>query len=1426
MKYSCEKCGKGFTQKSHYQSHQKRKTPCNEHIDHLKMIVDKEVKKVIHQLGLRPIEYFTDLYEFIQSYKGNIQLWLTAESGQESGYRQEALSKLFCGLGLLDKVCNYRPCKGNFNKMTIQTHESYRDIFYCDSTPIYIKGNSGDSSDITMISKTNPKDILIISSKSLTTETSGSLDIEKMSFYASKYIQEGYSIQYGFIVKNKQQTDAMISRTHSSSKELSDLYHQSIVIDWNDLHQSYHRFKNMFTSIPIDTLLTSTYQPLCLKMHQQLGVVKTIRMKETKNKILWGHIQRSGKSYIIGGTIIEDSKGKDECNYLIMTTAPNETIDQQTKVFQCIQLQDFNVVVLNGKNKQTELSKKNIIICSKQFLQSKLETDSTTNIPWLKKMKIDIRFLDESHHGGTTELAKKTLDYYGKNSFTVQITATYSKPIQDYNIPKDAWILWDLEDIKLCKEMNPIHIDRLIEKHGPEIKPILDSYSREHIIEEYSKYPELWILTDELKPEIVSSILKHTEENDYGWSTEACFLLKQSISSTSLTMKEEFQNEMESLKLWYRIFGKRDLFGIPDKDYSDNQVFMKRIERICKNPMIDSRFIGEGEFIHEPMIIMAFLPQNNIDSISNATIALLEKHRVIPDYIIISINSKTTDNPKQTIEDARVMARNSGKKSVLVLSGKQCSLGVSINNCDIVLLLNNNMGFDMIYQMMFRCMTEGHSKTCGFVVDMNIHRVIETSIIQYASLIKPDHHPREATKYILQERLINLNGDHWMQSFGNHSNKINHLCENVYTIYSSNTENALSHFLDRLRFKELLLSKDEQTLFNTMFSSSVPTSVQKKLIEKLLKDDNIQKGVEKIKVESDDSVDTYENVDTEDEDTSTPEKQVQYMDILKHIIPFICLLTIHQEESSFIEMFQLIETDPYIYNILIYQTRSWWGKNVDTLILKKLIQVYIKYMKDDKETNQIIRTVKELFVKNIGNSKQLSQLIDKYLVPQELEKKSNAEVSTPYLLRQEMLDKIPTDFWTSPKKVFEPCSGKGGFIVDIIDRFMTGLTFMIPDEKLRYKTIVQECLYFSDINPTNVFICKLLVDPYQEYSLNYNEGNTLEIDIKNKWNIDGFDAVIGNPPYENQNATGDNKLYLDFIEYALNHLLQHRYLLFIVPINIKNYITNQDKNRSYIKTFMDIQYLSMNTSNRYFPNISNYFSYFLLKTTPVTSCKTEVSYVRGKTIEHTVIDIHEKDNLPLCLSMEDIHLIHKVSNLIKPHWDTFDIKKALYTKTTKNKDKECTQRIRSTHIKSGDIQTTPDDEFKYPIIDKITKTNPYPGVFYYNNYRMSDYGESKIIMCSGGYLMPSYDPLGEYNLSDNMLYMLVNEEEYRGFCMLIDSMLIQYLNKVTMTDGIHGRGHVIQNIKKINLMDITTEEDVYTIFDITTTERSLMKKTI
>ena len=98
-------------------------------------------------------------------------------------------------------------------------------------------------------------------------------------------------------------------------------------------------------------------------------------------------------------------------------------------------------------------------------------------------------------------------------------------------------------------------------------------------------------------------------------------------------------------------------------------------------------------------------------------------------------------------------------------------------------------------------------------------------------------------------------------------------------------------------------------------------------------------------------------------------------------------------------------------------------------------------MKDDKETNQIVRTVKELFMKNISNSKELSLLIDKYFEATELEKSGNAEIPTLFKLREESLNKIPCDFWKTLKKMIEHSCGKGGYIVDIIDKLMNSFKF-------------------------------------------------------------------------------------------------------------------------------------------------------------------------------------------------------------------------------------------------------------------------------------------------------------------------------------------------------------------------------------------------
>ena len=79
------------------------------------------------------------------------------------------------------------------------------------------------------------------------------------------------------------------------------------------------------------------------------------------------------------------------------------------------------------------------------------------------------------------------------------------------------------------------------------------------------------------------------------------------------------------------------------------------------------------------------------------------------------------------------------------------------------------------------------------------------------------------------------------------------------------------------------------------------------------------------------------------------------------------------------------------------------------------------------ENEIIIEQIRELYCN--ANPVLLRCLIEKHFIPSQEEKQKNAEIPTPVRLVDEMLDKVPEDFWLVPHKVFEPCCGKGNFVL-------------------------------------------------------------------------------------------------------------------------------------------------------------------------------------------------------------------------------------------------------------------------------------------------------------------------------------------------------------------------------------------------------------
>ena len=419
---------------------------------------------------------------------------------------------------------------------------------------------------------------------------------------------------------------------------------------------------------------------------------------------------------------------------------------------------------------------------------------------------------------------------------------------------------------------------------------------------------------------------------------------------------------------------------------------------------------------------------------------------------------------------------------------------------------------------------------------------------------------------------------------------------------------------------------------------------------------------------------------------------------------------------------------------IIEETINTWcnKKNKDALLLfNKLYNTYFKF---NPKFNLIILEIKEIFKLNLYNKNELSKSIDKYLVPHINEKKQNAEVSTPFSLRKDMIDKIPNDFWMTPKKVFEPCSGKGGFLIDIIDKFMDGLKEIIIDDEERYKTIVEECLYYSDINKQNIFIAKLLLDPYNKYNLNANEGDTLKLDIKEKWGIDGFDLVIGNPPYQNSIGASNGTLWDKFVIKSFELTKKNKYICMVHPSGWRN-VNGKFKNLQ--KSIFEKNMLYLEIHN---------------ETDGINIFKSETRYdwyVINNTYEYTTTKIKFEDKIIMDINIRELEFIpngkfNLVQNLLAKEDD--EKCEVLYNRTSYGCDKIWVSKIKN-------------NEYKYPCVYTINSKSELK-LLYSNKNDGNGMNKKKLIWSNGRIksIGSFIDNEGIYGLTQ-FAYGIVDKEE-------------------------------------------------------------------
>jgi site-specific DNA-methyltransferase (adenine-specific) len=179
------------------------------------------------------------------------------------------------------------------------------------------------------------------------------------------------------------------------------------------------------------------------------------------------------------------------------------------------------------------------------------------------------------------------------------------------------------------------------------------------------------------------------------------------------------------------------------------------------------------------------------------------------------------------------------------------------------------------------------------------------------------------------------------------------------------------------------------------------------------------------------------------------------------------------------------------------------------------------------------------------------QLIGKYVNVADTEVKKYGEVMTPLTLVNEMLDTLPNEVWSNPNlKWLDPCNGIGTFPSVIVERLMVGLKDVIIGDCDRYRHIIENMIYVCEIQAKNMFLFHCAFDREDNHKLNTYCGSFLDEKfdehMKNVWEVEKFDIVVGNPPYNEAFSNSGTAKDL-FDKFIFKSLIICNKLLFITP---------------------------------------------------------------------------------------------------------------------------------------------------------------------------------------------------------------------------------------------------------------------------------------
>jgi hypothetical protein len=821
---------------------------------------------------------------------------------------------------------------------------------------------------------------------------------------------------------------------------------------------------------------------------------------------------------------------------------------------------------------------------------------------------------------------------------TIFASGTPDKTIEYFNIHPNCVYEWEIMDEANMKLLQSVDCNSskymeafqfMKNRHGEDFEECFHDVTLD---KDYSKYPSQCLMKLSFSKELIDKIKKYNAKygTNYGLMISSLLALTKSKNSNgkyeyeTIFELEKTEDGKEILKWLFELIISDDPMKIYAHDSNDDNDSKNQGPIMNSIEETQTAYNSRKSTVGSPKMFLMFLPTNTgnsvISKLQPAIVRFLKENNLWNKYYITYSNSLESgddgNNAKKYnkfIVDVMSETKRLNRRGCILLLGNKGTTGVTYPDCDVTISLDDSFNMDGYIQKTNRALTDAPGKKIGINVDMNVQRTLlyALDIIQkYKKISKTKKHHAEILQYLFEHKIFLFN-PHEINNGKLKTIEIHSYYQKVANNLVNCVNSSINHLLNDLNYKDengnllnINLNLDllefhrniERKKINPDMHGDQPDCPKGDRIKHEL--DSYINSLEQSSDASDASVvadatdaadDQFKNLQTEEE--TQEEKMNKMRKFCEVLIPSIGILSrsfkiydkmqIFDNEATLSLVISVLKQKNLLPDIPSYKIN-------ESKIDKDYYIHIISIMKTLVEQNMdIINQICDIY-NNVIDGEKLREMIANHFIPTEYEKNTFAEVATPLEILLCMINIFHEIFWQTPKKVFEPCCGKGNIVLAMFDKLYNGLDKNIPNNFERCKYIINNCLYYSDISQLNVFITtellKCHIQSYcgyvfnsgyedEEFKFNSYIGDTLLIDPCNVWsnlqlnaNNTIFDVIIGNPPYNEdpENSADPHKkpVYQHWI-YKFSSMAD--YFVFITP---SKWFTSNDKLLVELRNYM------------------------------------------------------------------------------------------------------------------------------------------------------------------------------------------------------------------------------------------------------------------